>query len=364
MNAASSRRPARVLVLGILVQSVVVVLITVALLDALIAFSFRFPRWSPIPLPLVRYLHIRFDRNVIQVMPECAVYDASVTYTLKPGRCVFASREFSNEYRVNSLGVRDDETSLMQPQTVMLGDSLTMGWGVEQHEAFPQMFEARTGLRTLNAGISSYGTVRELRFLERIDRSALRNIVIQYTDNDALENLRFVESPTFETLTPAQYQRSVDDQARLLRYVPGKYAFNALVQLQSMLRRQLGLSQEPPPLDIDRQADVFLEVVARSPVDLSAFRVTVLSMDSAFIEAVRTKAASSGVGWIRNLSFVDASGIMSLPDALYILDDHPTALGHEAITTMLIDQLAEAGQGVDTGVPTPSGLEGRASPAQ
>jgi lysophospholipase L1-like esterase len=121
-------------------------------------------------------------------MPECATYDETLTYTLRPGRCTFANREFITEYAINALGVRDDEQSMDQPRVVALGDSVTMGWGVEQHEAFPSVFERMTGWRTLNAGVSSYGTVRELRMLQRIDRRNLTHVLIQYSGNDVVEN--------------------------------------------------------------------------------------------------------------------------------------------------------------------------------
>jgi lysophospholipase L1-like esterase len=342
MTPSPSRRlPPRVLVAALLLQVVIVVVLSTILLEVLVALSFRFPQWSPIPISLVQYLHIRFDRNVIQVMPACAVYDEQVTYTLRPGSCIFASREFSNEYRINSLGVRDDEASLAQPHTVMLGDSLTMGWGVEQDETFAQVFEGRTRKRTLNAGVSSYGTVRELRLLERVDTSALRNLVIQYTDNDALENLRFIESPSFTTLTREQYLRTMDDQARLLRYIPGKYVFNVFVQLQSMVRRRLGMSREPGTMSVDKQAELFVKVVEQSRVDLSPFRVTVLAVDAPFIEALHRLAPTSQVAWVRRLEFVEASSITRLNGAFYTLDDHPTAIGHEALARLLIEHLAE-----------------------
>jgi lysophospholipase L1-like esterase len=330
-----------VLVIGLLLQAVLVVVLSTILMETLVAWSFRYPRWSPIPISLLQYLHIRFDRNVIQVMPECAIYDARVTYTLKPGTCIFASREFRNEYRINSLGLRDDEQSLQMPHTVMLGDSLTMGWGVDQDETFAQQYEARTGRRTLNAGVSSFGTVRELRFLERIDRSALRNVVLQYNENDAVENLQFVEHPDSPTLTLEQYRQTVADQAQLLRYVPGKYTFNIAVQLQSMLRRTAGLGREQSAIDIERQADVFAAVVERSAVDLSTFRTVVLSVNPRFLEALRKVAADSRVPAVRQLEFVDASSTEQLPGGHYTLDDHPTAVGQEAIAKLLIKHLEE-----------------------
>jgi lysophospholipase L1-like esterase len=341
MSSSPDAAPTTFRLRDLLVQIVVVSLITTALLEVLVALSFRYPKWSPMPIDLVRYLHIRFDRNVIQVMPECAIYDEALTYILRPGRCTFASREFANEYRINSLGLRDDEESLAKPDVVVLGDSLTMGWGVNQGETYVAVFEALTRRKTLNAGISSYGTVRELRLLERIDRSALRDVVIQYMNNDVGENAQLIEHPPFVTLSRSDYERTVQDQARLLRYFPGKYAFNVMVQLQSALRQQFGHSRAVGQVTAERQAELFVQAVERSPVDLSPFRVSVLSFDRNFIDSARRVAKASPVKWVARARFVDASSTVSDPGRSYILDDHPTARGHAAIAELLARELGD-----------------------
>lgn len=325
--------------IGVLVQLTIVLVMTVALTEGMIALSFRYPRVSPIPVRLLRYLHLRFDRNVIQVMPECAVYDARVTYTLKPGRCVFANREFRTEYRVNSLGVRDDETSLTQPELVVLGDSLAMGWGVEEEEAFPALLERATGMKTLNAGVSSYGTVRELRLLERVDRSALKMVILQYNDNDALENSQFVEHPPFTTLSAERYRQTIEDQQRQLRYLPGKYSFNIAVQLQSAIRQRAAGRVEPAEMDAQKQAALFLAVLEKSPVDLSLCRLVVMSVNTQFVEAAHAGARASAAPWMRRVEFLDISAVARVDGAYYVLDDHPTSVGQRAIAEMLITYL-------------------------
>ena len=321
-------------VLGsILLQGLLILGITLALLEGLVALSFHYPALSPIPSGVLRQMHVLFDRNTIQVMPECAAYDASLTYTLRPGRCTFANREFSNEYAINTLGVRDDEASLTAPGIVVLGDSIAMGWGVDQDAAFPSVIERLTGRRTLNAGVSSYGTVRELRMLERIDRSGLSDVVIQYSGNDLTENEQLVKGQ-FKNLTQAEYQERVRSQANLLRYHPGKHALNLLVMLRNLARERDAV---PPPTSREAEARVFLEVIAQSPVaHLSPYAVTVVALESDFIETVRPLAAASTVPILRRLRFLDASTIASVPGAFYVLDDHPTAIGHEAIGRALV----------------------------
>ena len=85
-----------------------------------------------------------------------------------------------------------------------------------------------------------------------------------------------------QTLSAENYQRTVDDQQRALRYVPGKYAFNVLVQLQSAVRRKfVAAPSEGIAADSwERHATLFIEVLRRSPVDLSRIPLTVLSQHS------------------------------------------------------------------------------------
>ena len=130
------------------------------------------------------YLHsqitwfYRHEHHVIQYEPDCSQYDPELFYTLKPGSCFFSGREFNNQYFINSLGLRDDEESLKAPEVIVLGDSVAMGWGIEQNETMAQQIEAMAGLKVLNAGISSYGTVREMKLLNRLDLSRVKYLVI------------------------------------------------------------------------------------------------------------------------------------------------------------------------------------------
>jgi hypothetical protein len=324
-------------------HAAVVALVTLALLEAVVAFSFAFPSSSLIPMPMLRTMYMHFDRQVIQMMPECARYDEHVTYTLRPGSCTFANREFSNVFRINALGVRDDEMSLGAPEIVVLGDSVAMGWGVEQDQSFPAVLERMTAQRLLNTGISSFGTFRELQLLGRVDRSALRHVVIQYSDNDFRENLTFLAEGRLPILSEDEYARKVTEQKEALRYVPGKYAFNVGVQFWSAARRRLapalGLPSAEEEEDWRRHAAAFVEVLRRSPVELSRARLTVVSLYSGFIDALRDEVAASQLPWIAGLQLVDAGAVTRFPGAYFVLDDHPTAPGHDAIGRVLYEAL-------------------------
>jgi lysophospholipase L1-like esterase len=151
--------------------------------------------------------------SYVQFEPDCAQYDAQLGYTLRPGNCTFENAVFSTEISVNSAGLRDDEASLLAPQIIVLGDSQAMGWGVENGQAFADVIEAETGKRTLNAGVSSYATARELLMLSRLDRSNLETVVIQYSDNDAWENRTYLATGGLEAMSPESYQTFVEKNA-------------------------------------------------------------------------------------------------------------------------------------------------------
>ena len=68
-----------------------------------------------------------------------------------------------------------------------------MGWGVKQDATFSNLLENELGESVLNAAISSYETVRELKLLERVNLHNLRYLIIQYCDNDYFENKTYVE---------------------------------------------------------------------------------------------------------------------------------------------------------------------------
>ncbi|MGB8192220.1 MAG: hypothetical protein WCF67_09890, partial [Chitinophagaceae bacterium] len=126
-----------------------------------------------IPASLDRFIteyYLTYEINFPQLS-----YDSSLTYTLKKNSVYdHHNLEFSNKIAVNAMGLRDEADALNKPEIICLGDSYTMGWGVEQNQSYPELIQKATGLKVLNAGITSYGTVRELLLLNRLDTSNLK----------------------------------------------------------------------------------------------------------------------------------------------------------------------------------------------
>jgi lysophospholipase L1-like esterase len=96
---------------------------------------------------------------------------------------------------ISSQGLRDREFTLTPPpgrtRILMLGDSLTFGWGVEAHETYSKRLEAMLqqaghDVEVINTGVGNYNTEMEVAyFLERGAKLKPHYVVLNYFINDA-----------------------------------------------------------------------------------------------------------------------------------------------------------------------------------
>ena len=328
----------------LLLVIVIQIVVTAALVDVAVALYFRHPIRVPRLQAVARSIYGTVARDVIQFDPAFARYDAELLYTLRPGRFTFAQYEFRTRYEVNSLGVRDDEASLVAPEIVVVGDSVAMGWGVEQDETFAQLIERRTGRRVLNASVSSYGTVRELRLLDRIDRSRLRWLVVQYNVNDVGENRVFsAHGNRHPGGNREKYERTLARYQARRGYYPGRYAWAALSLLAHDVRQRIAPrpSRGPAPT-ADEEADWFVNALMHAgPVDFGRVRVVVfeLSGDGVVCPLVPTlqkrRAAGTLPPALRDVIILDVAATLG-PEHFYVLDDHPNARAHRVTADMVL----------------------------
>jgi hypothetical protein len=143
---------------------------------------------------------------------------------MKPGDCQHRSVEFDCIYSINSMGLRDDDASLERPEIIVIGDSYTMGWGMENEKIFTSLIEQETGMRTLNVSVSSYGTAREFLLLDRLDMSNLKYLIIQYCTNDFEENKQFVDDGFKLKIQSREfYETTVRNHIHRIKYRPFLY---------------------------------------------------------------------------------------------------------------------------------------------
>lgn len=309
-------------------------LILALLLESLLAFGLRNPGFIPdFMLTVYRKLYLE-DRSIMQVT-DCAEYDADLFYRFKEGDCIFANAEFEVLNEINSRGLRDDEASLSDPSVVIFGDSFTMGWGVRQENCYAQVLEKLTDRKVLNAGISSFGTAREMILLDKLGYGHINTVIIQYHPNDYEENLTSIKN---NFILPIRPRESYDSLKRYIadrsRYFPFKYLKGVTKSVAvSMLR------EEPQRNDV-LEAEAFLNILANSNIGRIAghivvFRVDGIRNDDNFADAVDRLLLDERFAKLK-VTTVRVSGLMTKDD-YFILDEHFNEAGHAKLAAKLRD---------------------------
>jgi hypothetical protein len=322
------------------------------LMELCAAYLLRNPRHIPSFLKWsFTYYYDYYNCPLPQFEPKAAAYSPRLFYTLRPdARFRYFNSEFNNAYSINSKGVRDDESSLQLPGIICLGDSYAMGWGVEQQETFAQQLEQLSGMKTLNAGVSSYGTAREMVQLEQLDTSALKYLVIQYCSNDIGENQAYIGNHyALPVSDKAYYDSVVAGQQILKKYFPGKYG---LLIGQSLVKKKINDIKSIFPLLFEREtlfgdeaqhAAAFVKILYKaSRINFSKTTVIVTVLDSydrlnnRFLEQVARLAAQAPYKdrFAGNLQVLNMAGALQRDD-YFELDLHIKASGHKKVADSL-----------------------------
>lgn len=285
--------------------------------------------------------------HLIQYDANCAQYDRGLSYTLRPGTCTFANEGFSTVVEVNSAGLRDDEASLAAPAIIVTGDSHAMGWGVAAEQTFAQLMAVETGSKTLNAGISSYGTAREVVMLDRLDLSALRVLVVQYSDNDWWENRTYLENAMeLPIQDEASYDRNVAENPDF-EYFPGAN----LRDLGSLFVSRFmpsGAESSGGAAETTKgmtTADMFLRVLASAEVPADAVHLVVLEInthgrgDGGFVDDAASSAELDALrGKFSSVSFIKTQDFLTDEDRLFP-DGHMKGSGHQKVAKAILETI-------------------------
>ncbi len=286
----------------------------------------------------LRQMYFERCRNVYFDDVNNFRYDSTLFYTLPPGDHTFSNLEFKTRYQVNQLGFRDDSVSLEKPEIIFLGDSYTMGWGVEKPETFEDLIEKELGRKCLNAGIASYGTARELLTLDRLDLSACRLLVLQFCKNDRLENRTFVEHGNFLPVSDVEKLKSSGDWNYLWRsYFPLKYCYVSFFQLCEQVKLALFASQPPTlPFELEDQEveDFFIilrQIRERFDGPVLVFNINEQHEPSLIYQQFQQHLRVKPMDDLRLLP-IDS---FLLPQDYFVIDDHLNACGHRKLAKHL-----------------------------
>ena len=146
----------------------------------------------------LRLANYPFDGSWTPSEAAFARYDADLGWSYLPDR--YARQTYGTDPReitmyFDTMGIRagspDHAWDWDAPSVLFIGDSFTMGHGVDYEEAFPARAEAAAGRRfqAVNLGVEGYGTDQALLSLQRyIDRFRTRAVVYTYIADHVRRN--------------------------------------------------------------------------------------------------------------------------------------------------------------------------------
>jgi hypothetical protein len=345
----------------VLLGNVLIFVLLILAGEVLFGLLYHFPRGNLL-IRTAREYYLYCDRITVTYEDGQGRYDPLVSYTFEPGTFKFANREYDTTYYINSAGLRDDEASLDSPEIVILGDSHSAGWGVEQNETYAQRIEEWTGYRVLNSSIPSFATPREVLLLSRLNIDSLKAILIQYSDNDWAENVAFRDHGYLAHIqSQGHYEEVRKVYSRMTRhYKPGRYL---RIYFPMLVRQALqGPSGTPIPLNLlaprdpSQEAADFLNVLLSTcdmpaNVPIIVFEIVSYNWNSdGFVDALDSLLATPEIGGndLPDISTVRLSQALT-SDHYFVYDDHPNAMGHAAIAEILTRHLQTVLQRITTG---------------
>jgi lysophospholipase L1-like esterase len=273
-------------------------------------------------------------------------YDPRLGYLYKKNSTgSFSQWEFPPQtVQTNALGLRDDSLSGTHPDIIALGDSYTTGWGVNQHESFPELVEKQLHRQVLNAGIASFGTVRESVLLQQLPLDSCKLLIIQYCINDITENKTWADS----LRKGYTYAPSFDQHEYTLRqtyntisgmYFPFKYVLNTTKKaLQFLFLPRL--KHDPffkyTAQPIDEHILYFYKTLEYLQQHYKGSIVVISLSDSpSFDREFIQKAQEKSEAFHRHsLYFLNVTDSLTKED-FYLIDGHATAKGHSKIAQNL-----------------------------
>jgi len=297
-----------------------------------------------------------FVRNFVTVRnvgPAFTVYDPIYGKRLKPN--LHAKRiapEFRFAINTNSFGMRDPEPT--QPLTdgiVFVGDSFTMGYGVQDNEAFPALVRAGLASRgvtmpVLNTGMGNNGNGRWVKFFEH-DAAKFRPriVVFQVMANDFDDNLaehlfqldsngRLRELPIGPPSLARKAQTFVDDVPGLSYSYLVSLAWTAAETIQS----DRSIASTESGLDDDLPSDELTFALVRTAVDKArATGADVIGLLVGLSGPRRAKMIE--IFKERGLTCLDGPNRKGSPDMFFKVDGHWNAAGHRRAAELLLPEI-------------------------
>jgi lysophospholipase L1-like esterase len=247
----------------------------------------------------------------------------------------------------NAMGLRERPLVVREPdelRILLLGDSVTFGWGVPVDVTFGRRLEADLGarlrrpVRTVNAGVGSYNTVQEHAFLKgHVDAIDPDVALLLYVSNDIEPN-----DPPFDPWSEVSLVgKAPPTVAMLLAQRSWLYRLGHFITVRSRARRTAGLDRSARGLrdSMAALADIARLCHARG-IDFVVFFYR--SKGQSGLDALLAEVQA--VGERHEFPVIDVAPWWeqeTRPIRNSTIDGHPNARGHEILARGMAATLVE-----------------------
>ena len=272
-------------------------------------------------------------RNIWQNKKECVNFDNRLLYVPKIGTCNFKNLEFDTKLTFDEISrVNQSYSKLQNKQNnaiAVLGDSLAMGWGVNDDETYSAILEKNINKKVFNQGVSSYGTIRQVKKfkISGID-DKIETVIVHYNLNDLDENQKLDINKLYKNESSNLIFETQDMNMKwLLRQ--WKRSFRVVFNEIKKLLPNNNLSKIKVNLNIHLQK---AEDILYKNLNLKNKRVIILFIQEPNMTLTNQLKKSSR----KNIEYL----IIKLDKKnFFIIDDHINKFGHQEVAKRVEDIL-------------------------
>ena len=277
-----------------------------------------------------KQIYFKGYRNIWQNNRNCSIFDKNLLYKPKTGTCEFINPEFktnlifSEFYREHNNSL-DSNTS--EDYIIVLGDSIAMGWGVNNDETFAYYLEKKLNTKVYNMAVSSYGSVREIKKLKLSPfYKNSTNIIIQYHPNDLGENKELDMNKIY---SKEEFQKNFDNNSSnidMYGLIVG--TFKSSIRLFfSDINDKIFKEKNLELVDFSIHKK-YLEKVLKENINLNKKRVIIIFPINPWQKVINFPKSTDQIEYI----LVDLN-----ESDFFIIDDHPNKFGHLKLANILFD---------------------------
>ena len=265
---------------------------------------------------------------------KCSKFDKNLLYIPVEGECIFSNPEFVTKLNFDSsrrLNMIDDNIDSNEKVIAVLGDSFAMGWGVNDDETFSYNLQNLIGKKVLNLGVSSYGTIREIKrlklnkFYDQVD-----TVVIQYHLNDFSENKNLDINKTYSKEEFEKFFASKENNLNIVFFLLKNYK-KSLRLLFSHLNDLFFENDRKEKHNLTEHLNNLEKVINKNLKD-EGKRVIVFLINEPYQKLIYDEK--------RVFSDFEFFIIDIKKEHLFIIDDHLNAKGHKFIGRKIFDYLS------------------------